>query len=318
MSRMSTHLARHLFSEALSEVGKLGCESTMIGGAHVLDAGVHCRGSLGAGRLLARLCLGDRAEVSLGPADATQLCSHQGVFVCTDDPLVACLGCQYAGWPVQSDDFFAMGSGPMRMVRGREPVLEDLGLHEPAREITGVLEADKLPTESSISLIASECGVSAPDLHLAIAPSTSLAGSLQVVARSVETAMHKLHELHFDVRKIVSATGHAPLPPPAKPGDTVQGIGRTNDAMLYGATVALWADDEDDRVASVIEQVPSSSSGDHGQPFARVFKQYNYDFYQVDPLLFSPAVVTIHNLRSGRTWTAGRIETEILRQSFLS
>ncbi len=315
---MSNHLARHLFNESLRDVGKLGCQLTTIGGANVLDAGVNCRGSLEAGRLLARLCLGDRGEVSLMPADAARLCSHQGVFVYSDDSLVACLGCQYAGWPVQSDDFFAMGSGPMRMVRGREPVLEDLGLHEPAREITGVLEADRLPNESAISLIASECGVSAPDLHLAIAPSSSLAGSLQVVARSVETAMHKLHELQFDVTKVVSATGFAPLPPPAKPGDTVQGIGRTNDAMLYGATVALWMDEEDDRIASVIEQVPSSSSGDHGQPFAQVFKQYDYDFYQVDPLLFSPAVVTIHNLRSGRTWTAGRIETEILRQSFLS
>ncbi len=315
---MSNHLARHLFNESLRDVGKLGCQLTTIGGANVLDAGVNCRGSLEAGRLLARLCLGDRGEVSLMPADAARLCSHQGVFVYSDDSLVACLGCQYAGWPVQSDDFFAMGSGPMRMVRGREPVLEDLGLHEPAREITGVLEADRLPNESAISLIASECGVSAPDLHLAIAPSSSLAGSLQVVARSVETAMHKLHELQFDVTKVISATGFAPLPPPAKPGDTVQGIGRTNDAMLYGATVALWMDEEDDRIASVIEQVPSSSSGDHGQPFAQVFKQYDYDFYQVDPLLFSPAVVTIHNLRSGRTWTAGRIETEILRQSFLS
>ena len=154
--------------------------------------------------------------------------------------------------------------------------------------ICGVLEADKLPTPSAIRAIASECGVETELVHLAIAPSTSIAGSLQVVARSVETAMHKLHELQFDVRSIVSATGCAPLPPPAKPGDVVDGIGRTNDAMLYGATVALWADHDDEAIESVIANVPSSSSGDHGQPFAKVFKQYEYDFYKVDPLLFSP------------------------------
>ncbi len=70
----------------------------------------------------------------------------------------------------------------------------------------------------------------------------------------------------------------------------------------------------------MIANVPSSSSGDHGQPFAKVFKQYEYDFYKVDPLLFSPAVVTIHNLRSGRTWTSGRVEPEILTPvvSFMS
>lgn len=318
IASMSNQLARHLFSQAQSHIEKLGCRTRQIGGANVLDAGVEVRGTLAAGLLLARLCLGDRADVSIVPADSMRLASHHAVFVRTDDPLMACLGCQYAGWPIQSEDFFAMGSGPMRLIRGREKVLEHLQLHEPAQPLTGVLEADKLPTASAIALIARECEVSAPDIHVAIAPSTSLAGSVQVVARSIETAMHKLHELQFDVRTIVSATGHAPLPPPAKPGDTVNGIGRTNDAMLYGATVTLWIDHEDDAVESVIDSVPSCSSSDHGKPFAQVFKQYDYDFYKIDPLLFSPAVVTIHNLRSGRTWTTGRIETEILRQSFLS
>ncbi len=315
---MSNQLAQRLFLQAQDQLAELGCRSTVIGGAHVIDAGVDCRGSLAAGVLLARLCLGDRAQLSLLPADFERLASHQAVFVQTDDPLVACLGCQYAGWPVTSEDFFAMGSGPMRMVRGREDVLKELQLLEPAQPITGVLEADKLPTESAVKAIAEDCGVESEAIHLAIAPSTSIAGSLQVVARSVETAMHKLHELHFDVRTIVSATGCAPLPPPAKPGDTIQGIGRTNDAMLYGATVALWIDHDDEAIESVIANVPSGASSDHGQPFAKVFKQYDYDFYKVDPLLFSPAIVTIHNLRSGRTWTSGRVEPEILRQSFLS
>lgn len=315
---MSNQLARELYGWACDQVERLGCQHHRIGGASLLDAGVDCRGGLAAGLVLARLCLGDRAQLSLVPVDESRWISHQAVFVQTDDPLVACLGCQYAGWPVQTDDFFAMGSGPMRMVRGREEVLKELQLSESPQPIVGVLESEKLPTESAVRQIASDCNVDPEAVHLAIAPSTSIAGSVQVVARSIETAMHKLHELHFDVRSIVSATGLAPLPPPAKPGDTIQGIGRTNDAMLYGATVTLWTDHEDDAIEAVIEQVPSSSSGDHGQPFAKVFKQYHYDFYQVDPLLFSPAVVTIHNLRSGRTWSAGRIESEILRQSFLA
>jgi methenyltetrahydromethanopterin cyclohydrolase len=210
-----------------------------------------------------------------------------------------------------------MGSGPMRMARGREEMLEALGLSELAEQVVGVLESDRLPSESSIQLIADQCGVESGEVHLAIAPSSSIAGSLQVVARSVETALHKLHELEFDVRTIVSATGHAPLPPPAKPGDMVGGIGRTNDAILYGATVTLWVDHDDDVIENVADKVPSSSSDDHGQPFSKVFKQYDYDFYRVDPLLFSPAVVTIHNLRNGRTWSHGSIETDLLRQSFL-
>lgn len=274
-------------------------------------------GSLAAGGVLARLCLGDCADVLLCAADANTLASNNAVYVRVDQPLHACLGAQYAGWPVQTDDFFAMGSGPMRMVRGREVMLKELHLAESAERVVGVLESDRLPSDSAIALIADQCGVSPSAVNLAIAPSTSIAGSLQVVARSVETAMHKLHELKFDVRTIVSATGHAPLPPPARPGDTVAGIGRTNDAILYGATVTLWVDHEDDAIEDVAANVPSRSSSDHGQPFAKIFKKYNFDFYKVDPLLFSPAAVTIHNLRSGRTWSHGQIETDILRQSFV-
>jgi methenyltetrahydromethanopterin cyclohydrolase len=305
-----------LFQRAIGTAAAHRMNSLSIAGASVLDAGIDTSGSLAAGILLARLCLADDAQVRLVPSDPNTLVSDNAVYVHTDQPLVACLGSQYAGWPVQTDDYFAMGSGPMRMLRGKEEVLIDLNLTESGAGVVGVLESDTLPTESAIKLIAEQCGVDSTGVHLALAPSTSIAGSVQVVARSIETALHKLHELKFDVRQIVSATGVAPLPPPAK--STVAGIGRTNDAMLYGARVTLWVDCDDEAIDAVAEQVPSSSSADHGRPFAKIFQDYDHDFYRVDPLLFSPAVVTFHSLRSGKTWAHGSIETEVLRQSFLS
>ena len=310
--------ALSLVRRALADAAPIRCARHTVTSAQVLDCGVDQPGSLDAGLVLARLCLGDAAHVSFAPADSDRVVSDNAVCVRTDRPLVACLGAQYAGWPIQNDNYFAMGSGPMRMMRGREEVLEQLALRESGEQIVGVLESDRLPDESAIRLIAEQCGVVPQDVHLAIASSTSLAGSVQVVARSVETAMHKLHALEFDVASVISATGTAPLPPPAKPGEMVNGIGRTNDAMLYGARVTLWADTADEAIDAVADRVPSNSSADHGQPFAEIFKQYDYDFYRVDPLLFSPAVVTIHNLRSGRTWTRGRIEPDVLRQSFFS
>jgi methenyltetrahydromethanopterin cyclohydrolase len=261
--------------------------------------------------------MGGLGRLSLLPCDESRFGVANAVSVQTDDPLVACLGCQYAGWPVQSDDYFAMGSGPMRLLRGKEEVLLREQLVDPITDgACGVLESDKLPTASAIELIAADCGVSPHALTLGIAASTSVAGSIQIVARSVETAMHKLHDLEFDVRAVVAATGTAPLPPPAKSGDTISGIGRTNDAMLYGALVSLWVDCPDECIEAILEKIPSVSSTDHGRPFAQIFADYKYDFYQVDPSLFSPAVVTLHNLRSGRSFSAGRIETKILRESF--
>lgn len=287
-----------------------------VGRGWLLDAGVETLGSVEAGLWLARLCLGGAADVTMVPADPERHASDVGVLVRTDDPLRACLGSQYAGWPIQTDDYFAMGSGPMRMFRGREELLEQLGLSESGGRVVGVLESDRPPGPDVIERVAAECNVRPEGVHLAIAPSTSLAGSVQVVARSVETALHKLHALRFDVTSVVSAAGVAPVPPPARSGDTVGGIGRTNDAILYGGRVTLWVDADDPSIDAVAERVPSGSSSDHGRPFADIFKDYEHDFYRVDPLLFSPAVVTFHSLRSGRSWSAGRLETDVLRTSF--
>lgn len=288
-----------------------------IAGATILDFGVRTPGSIRGGLLLAEACLGGLGRVSIVACDESRYGVANAVHVWTDQPLVGCLGCQYAGWPVSAEDYFAMGSGPMRLLRGQEPVLVKQKLLDAKTDLAcGVLESEKLPTESAISAIAADCGVQADAITLGVAPSTSIAGSIQIVSRSIETAMHKLYELEFDVTSVVSATGSAPLPPPAKIGDTIAGIGRTNDAMLYGANVAMWVDCADDKVESILDRIPSSASPDHGRPFAQIFADYNHDFYQVDPSLFSPAVVAIHNLRSGRTFSAGHIMTDVLRESF--
>ena len=312
---INTQTAQH-FSQVFDSPTYLGCLASESSGAKIIDAGVNCGGGLEAGLFLAQLCMGGLAKVRLTSISEAEYGVAQGVWVQTDQPILSCLGCQYAGWPVQTDDFFAMGSGPMRLARGREEVLGALKLSESVDVTVGVLESEVLPTEGALRRIADDCGVTLDALRIAVAPSTSIAGSIQVVARSIETALHKMHELKFDVSTIVSATGIAPLPPPAKRGDIVNGIGRTNDAILYGATVTLWVDHDDDEIDDLIERVPSSASPDHGQPFATIFKQYDYDFYKVDPLLFSPARVVVHNLRTGRTFQAGRIANGLLRESF--
>lgn len=307
-----------LFDHTCQYAENFAMHHRRIAGASILDAGIETPGSLDAGLILARLCMGDQAEIAIVPADEDRYAATNAVFVRTEVPVKACLGAQYAGWPVKTDDFFAMGSGPMRLMRGREAVLKSLHLAEEGDRVVGVLESDTPPTDAAVQYIAEECGVTAEGVCLAVAPSSSIAGSVQVVARSIETALHKLHELKFDVGTIVTSTGHSPLPPPAKRGDMVGGIGRTNDSMLYGAHVTLWVDTDDEAIETVVDQVPSSSSKDHGSPFAVIFKGYEYDFYKVDPMLFSPARVTFHNLKSGRTFSSGKIESEILRQSFLS
>jgi methenyltetrahydromethanopterin cyclohydrolase len=282
-------------------------------GGRVIDCGVEARGGLFAGLDLARICLADLAEVAIVPGEvAGRACP--GVQVVTDHPVAACLASQYAGWQLVEGKFFAMGSGPMRAAYGHEKLFDGIGHREAPDAVVGVLEGRKLPTAAVVAKVAEACRVAPEGVTLLIAPTASLAGGVQVVARSVETALHKLHELGFDLDRIVSAVGTAPLPPVA--ADDLAAIGRTNDAILYGASVVLHVTGDDASLETVGPSVPSTGSRDHGEPFAAIFARYNHDFYAVDPNLFSPAVVLFQNVETGRVHAFGRLAPEILARSF--
>ncbi len=283
------------------------------GGGRFVDCGIEARGGLLAGLDLARVCLAGLADVAIVPGElGGRPCPM--VQVTTDHPLAACLGSQYAGWALSEGKFFAMASGPMRAAQGKEPLFAELGLAEPADRVVGVLEGRTPPTAAVVAKVAEGCRVAPSSVTLLGAPTASLAGGVQVVARSVETALHKLHALGFDLRRVVSAHGLAPLPPVA--GDDLAAIGRTNDAILYGARVILHVVGDDASLAEVGHKVPSDSSKDHGEPFAVIFARAGSDFYAVDPHLFSPAQVTFANLDTGRSQTFGRLEPLILARSF--
>ena len=283
-----------------------------VAGARVIDCGGAVTGSLGAGLLLARACLADLAKVQVVPSPIPEV-PGPAVQVRTDDPVRACLGSQYAGWQVSVGKFFGMGSGPMRALSAREEVFRHIPGQEESPVAVGVIETRKHPTEEVIEAIVAKLPKTAEKLTLLVAPASSLAGTVQVVARSVETALHKLHELKFDVTQVYSGYGVAPLPPVAV--EELVAIGRTNDAILYGGRVTLWVRADDEQLEAIGPKVPSGGSKDHGALFAELFARYG-DFYKIDPLLFSPAEVTFVNLKTGRCHSFGKVEPGLLRKSF--
>src|SRR5262245_29343717 len=207
-----------------------------------------------------------------------------------------------------------MGSGPMRAAYGKEDLFDDIPGREQPPVAVGCLEARKLPDDAVAEDLAAALGLPAAKITLLVAPAASIAGTLQVVARSVETALHKLHELKFDLGQVVSGLGAAPLPPVAK--DELGAIGRTNDAILYGGRVVLWVNGDDDQLADLGPKVPACASSDYGAPFAAIFERYNHDFYKIDPMLFSPAEIVFCNLKSGRAHCFGRTRADVLYRSF--
>lgn len=298
----------------LSRAEELRISVSMLScGARIVDCGVKSVGGLEAGRLLAEICLSGLGQVQLFRG-REKLWPGASIAVSTDQPLLACMASQYAGWQLASDEYFAMGSGPMRAAAFAEPLLQQLIQREVAVNAVGVLESNRLPSDNVCLSIAEQCGVPAASLLLLVARTKSLAGNVQVVARSVETALHKLHTIGFDLSRVMSGFGTAPLPPPA--GDDLGSIGRTNDSILYGGEVTLWVTGDDDSLREVGPQVPSCSSAAFGEPFAAIYEAAGRDFYKIDASLFSPAVVTFVNVSTGWSHRFGEVRPEVLTRSF--
>jgi methenyltetrahydromethanopterin cyclohydrolase len=237
-----------------------------------------------------------------------------GLTVVTDRPALACLASQYAGWRLDRDGYFAMASGPGRALIRAEELYDDLEVDERARVAVLCLETREPPPEPIAAYVAERAGVTPADLTLLFAPTASLAGGVQVAARVVETALHKLHELEFDVRRVVSGFGSCPLPPVARADP--EAIGRTNDAVLYGGQVELTVEAPDEELEAIVPRLPASASSDYGEPFGSVLERAGWDFYEIDPLLFSPAEVRLTSVSSGRSFHAGAVEIDVLERSF--
>src|SRR5437667_335635 len=79
--------------------------------------------------------------------------------------------------------------------------------------------------------VSRKSGLACHQLTFAAAPTASLAGAVQIAARVVETGLHKMDVIGFDVTRVGSACGTAPLAPIAR--NDLRAIGRTNDCILY-------------------------------------------------------------------------------------
>jgi methenyltetrahydromethanopterin cyclohydrolase len=285
-------------------------------GTVIADAGVDAPGGIEAGVLIARLCMGGLGRVAVRMSlDANPLWPSM-IEVHTSSPVLACLGSQYAGWSLSATreqtggkKFFSLGSGPARALAGKEALFDELGYRDHHDRGALVLEVDRLPPPFIIDKILRDCALAPDKLTLVVTPTHSVAGTVQVVARVVEVALHKTHVLGVDLAEIVEGSGSAPLPPPAP--DAIQAMGRTNDAILYGGRVHLTV--KSDAVAQrLAAELPSSNARDYGRPFADIFTSFNYDFYQIDPALFAPAEVWVSSLESGTTYHGGRIDMALL------
>jgi methenyltetrahydromethanopterin cyclohydrolase len=310
VNALTAPLVANLLANAKSL--RLGMEKHA-SGATIIDAGIKVPGGLEAGRLITEICMGGLGRVSLHsnpsfPHWPWQLSVH------SCNPILSCLGSQYAGWSLAHEKFFSLGSGPGRAMAGREELYKELNYKDQADSAVLVLESEKAPPQEVIEKVARDTGLAADKLTFILTPTRSLAGAVQIVGRVLEVAMHKIHTLHFPLENVVDGMASAPVPPPSP--DFLTGMGRTNDAILFGGHAHVFVTGSDEAAEKLAKELPSSASRDYGRPFAEVFKSVNMDFYKIDPMLFSPAAVTVTAVESGNSFTGGKLNADLLDQSF--
>lgn len=284
-------------------------------GERLIDMGGSALGSLEAGRRLGEVCMGGLGTVSFTHTSGNANWPL-GVVVSSTNPVISCLGSQYAGWTITDDasGFFALGSGPARALSRVEELYKELGYVDHCSQGALVIEGDAPPPAAVIEKIASACGIKPSGLTILFAPTWSLAGTVQIAARVLEVAIHKAHAVHFDLNNILDGTATTPIAPPFP--DFVKAMGRTNDAIIFGGTVHLFVKGSDAEAQKLAEGLPSSSSSAYGKPFADIFAEVQGDFYKIDAMLFSPAKVIVSNVETGKSFHAGKLDPAVIDASF--
>jgi methenyltetrahydromethanopterin cyclohydrolase len=284
-------------------------------GTTLVDAGVEERGGFEAGLYVSRICMADLADITFSSFDLGKLVVP-AVELTTDHPVIACMASQFAGWRIKVGKFFGMGSGPARALsRNPKELYEEIDYTDDADEAVLVLESNKMPDAEVTEAIAKACNVEPEDLYIVVVPTASIAGSVQISARGIETGVHRLEVLGFDINCIKHAHGLIPVSPLA--GDDLKCMGSTNDCIMYCGRMYYAVDyAEIEELKGYVKSVPSVNSKDYGKPFYVTFKEAEFDFYKIDAASFAPAEVTVNELNSGKTFTSGKINPEVLLESF--
>lgn len=309
--------AMRVVRQILESPERLGVRvTTLENGSTLIDMGQQAPGGWLAARYYTQITLGGLADVSYEafPLGGRLL---SAIRVMIDDPQAACVASQIAGWRLEGSRAGApILAGPGRALNKANPDhYMDLVAYRDAyhEAVVAIQTADPVTSETA-AVIAAGCQVRDQDLYILVAPNSSLVCGVQVAARIVEQALHRLAEEGLDLGVVQYAHGVGVIPPMIK--DEVVAMGRINDSLLYGGIATIYIDTTDEAAAAVIGKVVSARSRAYGRPFVEIYEDAGRDFYNIPLDLHSPAVLHLNNIRTGHTFSAGEINEAVLKRSF--
>lgn len=297
------------------EVSHLSNKTTIIDGAN---------GTYEFGRLVSEICMG-----GLGSCQFTNILVKgvfiPGVLVQTSYPTIALIGSQKADQisiKVQKEDkkkeYKYMASGPYRAkTRLDKELFDKINYFDESDKTIIVFESDIISDEGILEKIFSKCKLEPENTIAIFTPTNSIPGAVQVASRVIKMGIHILREKNFNLYYLKHAMGITTLAPIAK--DLLKAMGRTNDSIIYGGRDYITVnvpEEEEPQMIKLLEECPSIVSSSYGKPFYNILKDAEFDFSKVDSKLFAPAVLTINNMRTGKTFTAGEVNEDILWSSY--
>lgn len=308
--------AMDIVRRIMAESERLGVEViTLNNKSTVIDMGVRQPGGWEAARLFCEATLGGLGRVEFGTFDLEGLELPQ-VELYVDLPAVALLGSQISGWALtelkNEAGVVPLVSGPIRARGPQDMFAGPVPYRDDAEEVVAALQDNRLPNETLTWLLADRCGVPPEGVYVLVAATSSLVGSINVVARTLETAIWRLHCFGLDVNRVIAAWGRAPLPPVVR--DEFEAMVRTNTFAYYGGTVGFILDDDEEKIASVVGELPLSPATCrlYGVPFRELFERAGGDIFNMEGFVHSVARVVINNVSTGKIVSAGAVDKKVL------
>ncbi len=309
--------AARLIQDAIARADALNIQvSRAACGATLVDMGLACVGGWEAARIFVEAGLGGLGRATFGAFPLGNV-TLPSINVWVDNPVLAIVASQAGDWKLGEGEFATIGSGPARAIAHKDQWSTRANYTDRADQVVIQLQTNRVPDDAICLRVAEACGVSPENVYVVYAPTGCLVGSVQVASRTVEQVIIKLLVHGYDVHTVRAGFGIAPVAPVAR--DEGEAMGRVNDCLSYGGSTLLYMDTEDEAVERVIRKLCFNvHAGDlWGLPFAQIFERFERNWFNVPPLVDSPARVLMNNLRTGHTFAGGQINEEVLKKSLL-
>ncbi|MDD6346643.1 MAG: methenyltetrahydromethanopterin cyclohydrolase [Lachnospiraceae bacterium] len=290
---------------------------TLANGAVVLDMGIRCKGGFRAGKYFAEIGMG-----GLGKLSYTMLqLDHYlvpGLQVVTENPAVCEMASYVASVRVDWHGAPQVVSGPIRAVIGADHFARSVAYRDPSpRKVVCGVQTTEMPDEELTDAIAAACGVRPDQIYIMAARTACMTGAVQVCARNVEQALPTVYDRGFSMDQILE--GNATTPLVSIVDDESVAYGRVNDCLIYGQEANLTVDADDEAITGMLDDIPFSKNPDdvYGVPFQELFARCQNNWAFVPRDWDAPCKINFFNVRTGHTYSTGRIGQTALENAFL-